>query len=57
MERRWKAMLLSKPQKDLLEMVRQYGAVRTNQAGQLLRQKYTGLNFDTIVHQMGNAAH
>ncbi len=50
-------MLLSKPQKDLLEMVRQYGAVRTNQAGQLLRQKYTGLNFDTIVHQMGNAAH
>ena len=45
-------MLLSKPQKDLLEMVRQYGAVRTDQARQLLRQKYTGLNFDTIVHQM-----
>lgn len=45
-------MLLSKPQKDLLEMTRQYGAVRIDQAKRLLRQKYSGLNFDTIVHQM-----
>lgn len=45
-------MLLSKPQKDLLELVRKYGAVRTGQAKRLLRQKYPDLNFDTIVHQM-----
>lgn len=45
-------MLLSKPQKDLLEIVRQYGAVRTDQARRLLRQRYPGLNFETIVHQM-----
>lgn len=45
-------MLLSKPQKDLQELVRQFGAVRVNQAKQLLRQKYSGLNFETVVHQM-----
>ena len=45
-------MLLSKPQKDLLELTRQYGALRSEQAEKLLRQKYSGLNFDTIVHQM-----
>ena len=45
-------MLLSKPQKDLLEMMRQYGAIRVDQARRLLRQKYSDLCFDTIVHQM-----
>lgn len=45
-------MLLSKPQKDLLEIIRQYGAVRVDQARRLLKQKYSYLNFNTIVHQM-----
>ena len=35
-------MLLSKPQKDLLELTRQYGALRSEQAEKLLRQKYSG---------------
>lgn len=45
-------MLLSKPQKELLELTRQYGALRSEQAEKLLQQKYSGLNFNTIVHQM-----
>ena len=45
-------MLLSKPQKDLLDMLRQYGAVREDQAKKLLRQHYTKLHFDSVAHQM-----
>ena len=45
-------MLLSKPQKELLELVRQYGAIRMDQAKRLLQQRYSDLKFDTIVHQM-----
>lgn len=45
-------MLLSKPQKALLEILRQYGAVREDQAKRLLRQQYAELHFDPIVSQM-----
>lgn len=45
-------MLLSKPQKDLLETLRQFGALREDQARRLLVQQYPGLHFDAIVHQL-----
>lgn len=45
-------MLLSKPQKDLLNILRQYGAVREDQARKLLRQHYAELHFEPIVYQM-----
>lgn len=45
-------MLLSKPQKDLLEILRQYGAIREDQAKKLLRQRYAGLHFEPVVYQM-----
>lgn len=45
-------MLLSKPQKELLGLLRQFGTVREDQMKQLLRQHYSNLHFDTIVHQM-----
>ena len=45
-------MLLSKPQKDLLEILQQYGAVREDQAEKLLRQRYAELHFEPIVYQM-----
>ena len=44
-------MLLSKPQKSLLDILRQFGALREDQAKKLLLQRYPGLNFDPIVHQ------
>lgn len=44
-------MLLSKPQKSLLDIIRQFGALREDQAKKLLLQRYPGLNFDPIVHQ------
>lgn len=45
-------MLLSKPQKDLLDILRQYGATREEQAEKLLRRRYAGLHFEPVVHQM-----
>lgn len=45
-------MLLSKPQKYLLDILRQYGAVREDQAKKLLSQHYAGLHFDPVVYQM-----
>ena len=45
-------MLLSKPQKDLLDILRQYGAVREDQAKKLLSKHYAGLHFDSVVYQM-----
>lgn len=45
-------MLLSKPQKDLLDILRQYGAVREDQAEKLLRRRYAELHFEPIVYQM-----
>lgn len=45
-------MLLSKPQKDLLDILRQYGAVREDQAERLLRQRYAELRFEPIVRQL-----
>lgn len=45
-------MLLSRPQKELLDILRQYGAVREDQAKKLLEQHYVDLRFNTIVHQM-----
>lgn len=44
-------MLLSKPQKNLVDILRQFGAIREDQAKKLLQQCYPGLHFEPVVHQ------
>lgn len=45
-------MLLSKPQKEVLDMLKQFGALREDQMKNLLLQRYSNLHFEPIIYQM-----
>lgn len=45
-------MLLSKPQKSLLNILRQFGAIREEQAEKILKQTYPNVQFNVITHQL-----
>lgn len=45
-------MLLSKPQKTLIELLRCFGAVRENQAERLLRMEYPTLKTEPAINQL-----
>lgn len=47
-------MLLSKPQKSLLRLLRDFGAVREGQAQRLLIMEYPGLRWEPVIHQLEN---
>lgn len=45
-------MLLSKPQKKLIEILRNFGAVREDQAFQLLKMDYSNLQLEPTIRQL-----
>lgn len=45
-------MLLSKPQKQLLSLLKSTGGLREGQARQLLEMEYGSLHWDPLVHQL-----
>lgn len=45
-------MLLSKPQKQLLSLLKSTGGLREDQARQLLKMEYGNLRWDPLVHQL-----
>lgn len=47
-------MLLSKPQKSLIRLLREFGAVREGQAQRLLIMEYPGLKWEPVIRQLEN---
>lgn len=46
-------MLLSKPQKSLIRLLREFGAVREGQAQKLLIMEYPSLKWEPVIRQLG----
>ena len=47
-------MLLSKPQKSLIRLLREFGAVREGQAQKLLIMEYPSLKWEPVIRQLEN---
>ena len=45
-------MLLSKPQKSLIQILRDFGAVREEQAQRLLMMEYQDLRWEPVIRQL-----
>lgn len=45
-------MLLSKPQKFLLEILRKFGCLRREQANLLIRMEFPGITTEPVIHQL-----